>query len=75
MNPAAQPVTLAQCVSLLEARRRWVCDEMRGYGSPVAACDADYNALVAERAEIGAVLSRLEPIARAEMRVAHPRED
>ena len=75
MNPAAQPVTLAQCVHLLEARRRWVCEEMRGYGSPVAACDADFSALVAERAEITAALARLEPIARAEARVAHPRED
>lgn len=68
--------TLSQCVALLEERRRAVCAELaeRG-GSAVAACDADFSALIVERAEIGAALARLAPLARAEARIAHPRED
>jgi len=64
--------SLADCVAALEARRRAVCDQMDGYGSPVAACDADFNALVQERAEISAAIARLAPIARGEARVMHP---
>jgi hypothetical protein len=71
---APVPITLAQCVELLELRRRAVCAEMGCYGSPVAACDADYSALVTERAEITSALARLAPLARAEARIAHPRE-
>jgi len=73
MSPAAP--TLSQIVNLLEARRVAICEEMRGYGSPVAACDADFSALVAERAELTGALARLAPLARAESRVPHPRED
>ena len=64
--------SLAECVAALEARRRAVCEQMDGYGSPVAACDADFNALVLERAEISAAIARLSPIARGEAPVAHP---
>ena len=64
--------TLADCVAALEARRRAVCEQMDSYGSPVAACDADFNALVLERAEITAALARLTPIARGEAKVTHP---
>jgi len=67
--------TLAECVAALEARRRAVCQEMDSHGSPVAACDADYNALVLERAELTAALARLVPIARGEARVTHPLHD
>ena len=67
--------TLAECVAALEARRRAVCEEMDSHGSPVAACDADYNALVLERAELTAALARLTPIARGEARVTHPLHD
>ena len=49
MNLHSSTVTLAQCVSILEARRLAVCAELHGYGSPVAACDADFSALAAER--------------------------
>ena len=75
MTPMATPVTLADCVAVLEARRKTVCDELGAYGSPVPACDADFNTLLAERAELVAALARLAPIARAEARVPHPRED
>ena len=68
-------VTLSDCVALLEARRLAVCEELGAYATPVPACDADYNTLLAERAEIVAALARLAPLARAEARVAHPRED
>ena len=75
MSPQAITVTLAECVAVLEARRRVLCDELGAYGSPVPACDADFNALLAERAELVAAIARLAPIARAETRVPHPRED
>jgi hypothetical protein len=67
--------TLAECVEVLEARRLAVCGEMEEYGSPVAACDADFNALVMERAELSAALARLKPLARQEVAVPHPRGD
>jgi hypothetical protein len=67
--------TLADCVAALEARRRALCEQMDGYGSPVAACDADFNALVLERAEITAAIARLAPIARGEAKVVHPLHD
>jgi hypothetical protein len=75
MIAIATPVTLSECVAVLDARRRAVCDELGAYGTPVPACDADFNALLAERAELVAALARLAPIARAENRVPHPRED
>ena len=75
MTPIAAPVTLAECVAVLEARRKTVCDELGAHGSPVPACDADFNALLAERAELVAALARLAPLARAEVPVAHPRDD
>ena len=68
-------VTLADCLALLEARRLALCDEIHDYPRPVAACDVDYNALLAERAEIIGALARLAPICRAEARIAHPRND
>jgi hypothetical protein len=74
MNMAAASVTLADCVALLETRRVALCSELRGYGTPVPACDADFNALLAERAEVVAAIARLAPIARAEVAVPHPRE-
>lgn len=67
--------TLAECVQALEARRLAVCAEMESYGSPVAACDADFGALVQERAELAAALARLRPLARGEARIAHPLHD
>ena len=67
--------TLAECVAALEARRLAVCREMEGYGSPVAACDADFSALVMERAELSAALARLKPLARQEVVAPHPRAD
>ncbi|QJR14885.1 hypothetical protein [Usitatibacter palustris] len=67
--------SLADCVAALEARRRALCEEMHDYGTPVPACDADFNAMVAERAEISAALTRLAPLARGEVHVPHPRED
>jgi len=68
-------ITLADCVALLEARRVRVCDELAGFAQPVAACDADFNALLAERAAIVQALAELRPLARAEAVIPHPRED
>jgi len=68
-------VTLGHCVELLKARRVLVCDELAGFAQPVAACDADFNALLAERAAIVQALAQLRPLARAEAVIPHPRED
>lgn len=73
-TPPAGP-TLAECVALLEARRRAICEELANGGTAVPACDADFNALLAERGELVAALARLAPLARAETHVPHPRED
>ena len=70
-----QPVTLLDCIASLEARRQWLAAQLNTFTKPVAACDADYNAILAERAEIVRALSGLRPIARGEARVPHPRED
>ena len=67
--------SLADCVAALEARRRAVCAEMESYGTPVPACDADFNALVMERAELAAARSRLRPLARGETQIGHPLHD
>jgi chorismate mutase len=69
VNPAP---SLADCVAVLEARRHALCQQMDAYGSPVAACDADFSALVLERAEVSAAIARLKPIARGEAAVTHP---
>jgi hypothetical protein len=67
-------VSLADCVALLEARRVALCEEIHDYARPVAACDVDFNAMIAERSEITGAISRLAPILRAEARVVHPRD-
>jgi hypothetical protein len=74
MNPLAAPATLAECVAVLESRRLAVCGELSAYGTPVPACDADFNTLLAERAELVAAISRLAPLARAEFDAPHPRD-
>jgi hypothetical protein len=68
-------VTLAQCVAMLEARRKLICDELNDFARPIAACDADFNTLLAERAEIVEAISHLEPLCRGKARIPHPRED
>ena len=68
-------VTLGQCVALLEARRVRICGELADFAQPVAACDADFNTLLAERAAIVQALAELLPLARAEAHVPHPRDD
>ncbi|MEQ1516139.1 MAG: hypothetical protein ABL931_06585 [Usitatibacteraceae bacterium] len=70
-----EDVTLAQCVTLLEARRKWIDMELHDYVRPVPACDVDYNTMLAERAALAAALSHLHPLCRGEMNIPHPRED
>ena len=74
---ATQPntVTLAQCVELLEARRLIVCNEINACARPTAACDVDFNTLLAERAEIALALAHLQPLCAGQARIAHPRDD
>jgi hypothetical protein len=71
----ASPVTLAQCIDLLEARRKLICDELSDFARPIAACDADFNTLLAERAEIVQAISHLEPLCRGKIHISHPRDD
>jgi hypothetical protein len=70
-----QTVTLQQCIELLEARRLLLCDELQHYARPVAACDADFNALLVERTAIVQALAQLQPISRAEVVISSRRED
>lgn len=60
---------------MLEARRQWLAQRLNEFARPIAACDVDYNAILAERAEIVRALSSLSLILRGEVRVPHPRED
>ena len=70
-----QAATLEQCVELLEARRLLLCDELQHYARPVAACDADFNALLVERTAVVQALAQLRPISRAEVNISNRRED
>ena len=68
-------VTLAECIELLEARRQIVCDEISACARPTAACDVDFNTLLAERAQIILAMSQLRPHCSGEVRIPHPRDD
>ncbi len=68
-------VTLAQCIAMLEARRQVLGESLNEFARPVAACDVDYNAILAERAEVVRAITSLKPIALGETRIAHPRDD
>ncbi len=70
-----QAATLQQCVELLEARRLLLCDELQLYARPVAAWDADFNALLVERTAVVQALAQLRPINRAEVNISSRRED
>ena len=75
---ASQPgtvVTLRDCIDLLAARQRTVGAELNGFPRPIAACDVDFAALLQEQAALTAALAVLEPVARAETAIAHPRGD
>ncbi|MBI3715240.1 MAG: hypothetical protein HY255_04520 [Betaproteobacteria bacterium] len=69
------PVTLEQCLEVLEARRQALCEELRSFARPIAACDADCNAVLAERAAIVLAISQLQALSRGETRIPHPRDD
>jgi hypothetical protein len=68
-------VTLAQCVAMLEARRQLLCESLNDFARPIAACDADFNAILAKLAEVVMALFHLQPLCRGEVRIPHPRED
>ena len=70
-----QTVSLEQCIEMLEARRLLLCDELQHYARPVAACDADFNALLVERTAIVQALAQLRPISRADVLISNRRED
>jgi hypothetical protein len=68
-------VTLAQCIAMLEARRQCLSESLNEFARPISACDADFNSILAERAEIVSALTHLQPFCRGETRIPHPRED
>lgn len=68
-------VSLEQCIAVLEARRQCVAEALNGIAQPVAACDADFNTLLAERSQLNEALLCLRPVYRGEVRIPHPRED
>ena len=74
-DTANRDVTLGQCIDLLNARRQIVALQIQEYARPVPACDADYNALLAERGEIVRAIALLTPIFSGEACIPHPRED
>jgi len=74
-RPHTAAVLLEQCIELLEARRLLLCDELQHYARPVAACDADFNAILVERTAIVQALAQLQPISRAEVLISSRRED
>ena len=68
-------VTREQCLEVLEARRLQLCEELRDLPQPTAACDADCNTILAERAAIVSAISQLQELSRGEVRIPHPRDD
>ncbi len=52
--------TLGEIRRGLEARKRSIAAEMRGYPQPIAGCDAQYQHLSDQRAAIARDLSRLD---------------
>jgi hypothetical protein len=65
-------VSLSDCVEVLEARYRIVSHELHDYARPFTACDADYNAMLAERAALSAALTQLRALYRGEVAIPHP---
>ena len=74
-QPGSSSVSLTDCIALLAARQRCVAAELNGFPRPIAACDVDFAALLQEQAALSAALAALEPVARAETPIEHPRGD
>ncbi|HXN16010.1 MAG TPA: hypothetical protein VN878_06510 [Usitatibacter sp.] len=53
---------IAQLSACLEERRRRLDDEIRHYPTPIPRCDAQFNALYEQRAQISRELQRLEAL-------------
>ena len=70
-----EDITLALCIEMLEARRQTVNESLGEFARPVAACDVDYNTLLAERSALLHALAQLRPLGRGELKIPHPRED
>ena len=56
----------------LEDRRRRISEEISAYPTPIAACDAHINHLIAERERVSEELNRLEEAARSNAASARP---
>lgn len=54
-----KPQNVAARRRALEAQRRQIVDQIRAYPGPIAGCDAQFNALLAERQEVVAKLRSL----------------
>jgi hypothetical protein len=68
-------VSLNDCIGLLAARQRGIQAELNAFPRPIAACDVDFAALLQEQAALSTALAALEPVARAETPIEHPRGD
>ena len=54
---------ISQAISTLEAARRQLSIEIRGYPTPIAGCDAQFNQLLVERRRVEKALHALaEPL-------------
>ena len=54
---------ISQAIGALEAARRQLATEIRGYPTPIAGCDAQFNQLLVERRQVEKALRALaEPL-------------
>jgi uncharacterized protein YdcH (DUF465 family) len=62
VSPESRPVSteLDDICSRLTAERRRIHDEIKVYPRPIPACDAQFNYLLEQRADLDAELNRLE---------------
>ncbi|MGB5557292.1 MAG: hypothetical protein WBN04_04680 [Paracoccaceae bacterium] len=65
---------IAECMTLakaeLQAAKQKIADEIAGYPTPIAGCDAQFNHLLAQRQKVTAALAALT----ADVRVPTPRQ-
>lgn len=65
-------VAVQEIKSLLDGERRRIADEIAHYPPPIPRCDAQYNALLEERAAVADALYRLDVLSRAEPGAVRP---
>ncbi len=65
---------IAECMTLakaeLQVAKQKIADELAGYPTPIAGCDAQFNHLLAQRQKVNAALAALT----ADIHVPTPRQ-